>query len=996
VIVYSLSGEYQASYIHPKNNFTREDYDALGQYVYEYNRYSHPVTIHPRSKWGLPPGMGYTSSIEFHDSYWLDHNWIQTYFYIDAIIPTIQNDYSLEPTKPVVLSEGAYEAEEPLPDHEQNYAVVDRYLSRLQAWSAFLNGAAGYTYGANGVWHMYDPSFPDPGLHQDYTRPWYENLSLEGSSDMQHIRSFFSNFDWGTAQPQRSWLLVNGQPAPLPSPTDFSPSSLLAKWAELYVAYIPVGNSGNEIEILNLGCREYTAQWYNPRNAEYIEISDSPVFVNRWKIPPPPDAEDWVILIKATDTLHSEGFAPIIDAIPDDTAQEGMLFVSERPVLLEEASCVTWILSSGPYGMEIDSTNGAVSWADPASDGSPYEITVRAINTAGFHEQSWYLVVDPSSRLTADNTSQYFSILGNWSTSSVVPGYYLNDYSFASPGSGSKQATWSFSVASGQYTISAQWAAFENRASNAKYRIFSNGTEFGMQVFDQRINGGRFNDFDVVYTVPGGTLEVMLTDDADGYVIADAVQVMHTGPAGNFAPEGVIDSPSAEATIAVGGVVDFSGTGMDPDGDLALSYHWDFGDSSIADSDLEDPGLVQFDNIGIFSVVFTVTDSQGLSDPTPAAVVVNVQDPSAQPVVVDNTDAGFSTSGSWSKSSFTPGYYDRDYRFASPGSGSNQATWSFPVVAGQYAISAQWAAFENRAGNAKYRVFNNGIEIGEQLFDQRVNGGRFKAFDTTYAVAAGTLDVVLADDADGYIIADALQVVPMGSGGNFAPNGIIDSPLTEATIAVGGVVEFSGMGMDPDGDLALSYHWDFGDPSMADSDLEDPGLVQFDNIGIFSVVFTVTDSQGLSDPTPATVVVNVQDPTAQPVVVDNTGPGFSISGSWGASSFTPGYYGSDYRFASPGSGTNQATWSFPVVAGQYAISAQWAAFENRAGNAKYRVFNNGIEIGEQLFDQRVNGGRFNAFDTTYAVAAGTLDVVLADDADGYIIADALQMVFSGN
>ena len=58
-----------------------------------------------------------------------------------------------------------------------------------------------------------------------------------------------------------------------------------------------------------------------------------------------------------------------------------------------------------------------------------------------------------------------------------------------------------------------------------------------------------------------------------------------------------------------------------------------------------------------------------------------------------------------------------------------------------------------------YRVFNNGVEIGTQVFDQRFNGGQFNAFDTSYAVNAGTLEVVLTDDADGYVIADAVQIV---------------------------------------------------------------------------------------------------------------------------------------------------------------------------------------------------------------------------------------------
>lgn len=128
------------------------------------------------------------------------------------------------------------------------------------------------------------------------------------------------------------------------------------------------------------------------------------------------------------------------------------------------------------------------------------------------------------------------------------------------------------------------------------------------------------------------------------------------------------------------------------------------------------------------------------------------------------------------------------------------------------------------------------------------------------------------------------------------------------------------------------------------------------------------------------------------VIVDNVDEGFSTVGSWGTSSFIPGFYGSNYRWAATGSGTNQATWSFSVTAGQYDLSAQWSADSGRATNATYRVYNNGVEIGAQVFNQRVNGGQFNLFDTRYNVAGGTLTVELTDTANGGVIADAVKVV----
>jgi hypothetical protein len=44
---------------------------------------------------------------------------------------------------------------------------------------------------------------------------------------------------------------------------------------------------------------------------------------------------------------------------------------------------------------------------------------------------------------------------------------------------------------------------------------------------------------------------------------------------------------------------------------------------------------------------------------------------------------------------------------------------------------------------------------------------------------------------------------------------------------------------------------------------QNPGLVTFNNPGVYEVVFKVIDALGVADPTPATVMITVLDPTAQ-------------------------------------------------------------------------------------------------------------------------------------
>lgn len=113
---------------------------------------------------------------------------------------------------------------------------------------------------------------------------------------------------------------------------------------------------------------------------------------------------------------------------------------------------------------------------------------------------------------------------------------------------------------------------------------------------------------------------------------------------------------------------------------------------------------------------------------------------------------------------------------------------------------------------------------------------------------------------------------------NPLPDGQIDSPAAIVTITEGGRVVFNGSGADPDGG-AVTFAWDFdgarsGVPASAQ---EDPGSVTFPTRGTFTVSLTVTDDEGSSDPTPASVVIDVQvvstpppAPNAIPLAIDTS------------------------------------------------------------------------------------------------------------------------------
>jgi F5/8 type C domain/PKD domain len=141
----------------------------------------------------------------------------------------------------------------------------------------------------------------------------------------------------------------------------------------------------------------------------------------------------------------------------------------------------------------------------------------------------------------------------------------------------------------------------------------------------------------------------------------------------------------------------------------------------------------------------------------------------------------------------------------------------------------------------------------------------------TFAPTASQQEVVFAPTTGQYIRLRALTEVNglpytavaelnVLNTGDRPPDSSINSPAADVTIAPGDILNFSGSGTDPENDVPFAYHWTFGDPAIPDSNVAAPGPVQFNNLGVFAITFTVTDSKGNVDPVPATRTVTVKNP----------------------------------------------------------------------------------------------------------------------------------------
>ncbi len=126
--------------------------------------------------------------------------------------------------------------------------------------------------------------------------------------------------------------------------------------------------------------------------------------------------------------------------------------------------------------------------------------------------------------------------------------------------------------------------------------------------------------------------------------------------------------------------------------------------------------------------------------------------------VIDNGDAGYSLVGTGWTTSTGGGSYANDYNRHAKGTGSNKAQWTFAnLPVGSYEVYATWVANSENATNAQYKI--NGVNA--PLVNQRNAGSSFTSLGT-YNVTSGSVTVTLSDLANGYVVADAIQLISRG------------------------------------------------------------------------------------------------------------------------------------------------------------------------------------------------------------------------------------------
>ena len=178
------------------------DWTEVLRYIRATDPYHRPVTIHPTAI------QRYTARHATDDPSLLDFDMLQTPHGQSEAVPVtvkaVRDSYAAMPIMPVIDGEASYEM--------LNDSLPTEWTRRM-FWLCLMNGAAGHTYGANGIWQCNRPGQPHGASPHggSYGKiPWNEAMNLPGSRQVGLGKRLLAGYPWQRFQPHPEWVAFSG------------------------------------------------------------------------------------------------------------------------------------------------------------------------------------------------------------------------------------------------------------------------------------------------------------------------------------------------------------------------------------------------------------------------------------------------------------------------------------------------------------------------------------------------------------------------------------------------------------------------------------------------------------------------------------------------------------------------------------------------------------------------------------------------------------------
>lgn len=164
--------------------------------------------------------------------------------------------------RPIVNGEARYEN---IPDRfweNETHTWLNDADVRVSAYWSIIAGAAGYTYGCNDIWQMYDNTRL-PGISS--RTDWQVALNLPGSMQMLYLKQFFESFAWFEME-YNTDLVLNKNPK-----DEAYIVAAQGKNHDFIVAYTPQGRKIS-VDLSFWDNKKIKAYWFNPRSGTKTPI----------------------------------------------------------------------------------------------------------------------------------------------------------------------------------------------------------------------------------------------------------------------------------------------------------------------------------------------------------------------------------------------------------------------------------------------------------------------------------------------------------------------------------------------------------------------------------------------------------------------------------------------------------------------------------------------------------------------------------------------------
>lgn len=287
-VVWCLAGEGTMPYYLSKDKakdaaLQKRGWTEIARYVRSIDPFHRPITIHP--------SRSAMNTVE--DPSVLDFDMLQTGHSdrqsIPSTIDTVTGDLQREPRMPVLVGECCYEG-----ILDENRQEIERFMFL----TCILSGAAGHTYGANGIWQVNTPQHPyGPSPHGRCwgNTPWQFAYRLPGSEQIGHCKRLLTRYPWWRFEPHAEWV------DPHWKKKDYKLPYAAGIPGQVRIVFIPTMWSPPKLTGLESGI-SYRAFFFNPRtNKEQVigdVIADG---TSAWQIPITPTLEQWLVVLEKKD-----------------------------------------------------------------------------------------------------------------------------------------------------------------------------------------------------------------------------------------------------------------------------------------------------------------------------------------------------------------------------------------------------------------------------------------------------------------------------------------------------------------------------------------------------------------------------------------------------------------------------------------------------------------------------------------------------------------------